>query len=75
MNELESSVFPSLHQCKEGWPSDQEDFAKPPLLARPGWFSDWEPKGKPPRPRQLRWLRSISWWRSHPSLRWCKEGN
>jgi len=29
-----------VHHRKEGWPSDQEDIAKPPLIARPGWFSD-----------------------------------
>src|SRR5205823_7026659 len=32
--------FPSLHHRKEGWPSDQENAAKHPLIARPGWFSD-----------------------------------
>src|SRR5438876_7037813 len=26
--------------CKEGWPSDSENIAKHPLIARPGWFSD-----------------------------------
>src|SRR5438552_746551 len=39
VNELESSVFPSLHHRKEGWPSDPTNVAKPPLIARPGWFS------------------------------------
>src|SRR5207249_3806386 len=28
------------HHCKEGWPSDSENIAKHPLIARPGWFSD-----------------------------------
>src|SRR5207249_8952619 len=32
--------FPSLHHRKEGWPSDQENIAKHPLIARTGWFSD-----------------------------------
>src|SRR5947199_5977294 len=33
-------AIPSLHDRKEGWPSDQKIIAKPPLIARPGWFSD-----------------------------------
>src|SRR5436309_827931 len=28
------------HHCSEGWPSDSENIAKHPLIARPGWFSD-----------------------------------
>ena len=32
--------LPSLHHRKEGWPSDQQNAAKHPLIARPGWFSD-----------------------------------
>src|SRR5204863_7308006 len=28
------------HHRKEGWPSDQENIAKHPLIARTGWFSD-----------------------------------
>ncbi|PYS51978.1 MAG: hypothetical protein DMG13_17755 [Acidobacteria bacterium] len=47
-----------MHQRKEGWPSDQNIIAKPPLIARPGWFP-MRTKGKPPRLRQLRWLREI----------------
>src|SRR2546422_7967274 len=35
-----ASALPSLHHRKEGWPSDQWNVAKPPLIARPGWFSD-----------------------------------
>src|SRR5207249_10003368 len=30
----------TAHHCKEGWPSDSENIAKHPLIARPGWFSD-----------------------------------
>src|SRR5439155_26818012 len=52
----ESSIFPSLHHRK-GWPSESQNIAKLPLIARPGWFSDRKPKGKPPR--LLRWLRNI----------------
>src|SRR5262245_24704783 len=33
------ALVPSLHHRKEGWPSDQENIAKHPLIARPGWFS------------------------------------
>ena len=33
-------VVPSLHHRKEGWPSDQENGAEPPLKARTGWFSE-----------------------------------
>src|SRR6266699_2672610 len=54
-----TSRFPSLHHRKEGWPSDQENIAKPPLTARPGWFSDREQRVKPPRLRLFRWLRDI----------------
>ena len=36
----QTSELPSLHHRKEGWPSDQENAAKPPLIARPGWFSE-----------------------------------
>src|SRR5205809_947640 len=36
-------LFPSLHHRKEGWPSDQENIAKPPLFARTGWFSETAP--------------------------------
>src|SRR5437773_12329527 len=36
----QTSELPSLHHRKEGWPSDQENAAKHPLIARPGWFSD-----------------------------------
>src|SRR5438132_6225120 len=32
----QTSELPSLHHRKEGWPSDQENAAKPPLIARPG---------------------------------------
>jgi len=46
------------HHCKEGWPSDSENIAKHPLIARPGWFSD-ESKRKTTRLRLLRWLRQI----------------
>src|SRR5437867_13077846 len=46
------------HHCKEGWPSDSENVAKHPLIARPGWFSD-ESKRKTTRLRLLRWLRQI----------------
>src|SRR5467141_953415 len=35
-----ASALPSLHDRKEGWPSDQWNVAKLPLIARPGWFSD-----------------------------------
>src|SRR3989442_7541428 len=35
-----ASALPSLHHRKEGWPSNQWNVAKPPLMARPGWFSD-----------------------------------
>src|SRR5713101_8158467 len=35
-----ASALPSLHHRKEGWPSNQWNVAKPPLIARPGWFSD-----------------------------------
>src|SRR5207249_9260743 len=59
VNKLESSIFPSLHHRKEGWPSESQNIAKLPLIARPGWFSDRKPKGKPPRLRLLRWLRNI----------------
>ena len=58
VNKLESSIFPSLHHRK-GWPSESQNIAKLPLIARPGWFSDRKPKGKPPRLRLLRWLRNI----------------
>src|SRR5262249_31445767 len=34
------ALFPCLHHCKEGWPSDKKNGAKHPLLARTGWFSD-----------------------------------
>jgi hypothetical protein len=34
------SELPSLHHRKEGWPSDQENAAKPPPIARPGRFSE-----------------------------------
>src|SRR5712671_51012 len=51
-------VVPSLHHRKEGWPRDQENIAKPPLIARTGWFS-LITNGKPPRLRQRRWLRDI----------------
>src|SRR6266702_572217 len=34
------ALLPSLHHRKEGWPSDQENIAKHPLIARTGWFSD-----------------------------------
>src|SRR5437867_3103615 len=44
VKKLESSAIPLLasllHHCKEGWPSDSENIAKHPLIARPGWFSD-----------------------------------
>src|SRR5207249_8888843 len=59
VNKLESSIFPSLHHRKEGWPSESQNIAKLPLIARPGLFSDRKPKGKPPRLRLLRWLRNI----------------
>src|SRR5439155_595720 len=71
VNKLESSIFPSLHHRKEGWPSESQNIAKLPLIARPGWFSDRKAKGKPPRLRLLylrlraialalrRWLRNI----------------
>jgi len=36
----QTSALPSLHHRKEGWLSDQENAAKPPLIARPGWFSE-----------------------------------
>src|SRR5438128_6774737 len=35
-----ASALPSLHDRKEGWPSNQWNVAKPPLIAWPGWFSD-----------------------------------
>src|SRR2546422_11504995 len=34
------ALLPSLHHRKEGWPSDQENIAKHPPIARTGWFSD-----------------------------------
>src|SRR5467141_3226120 len=40
VNQFGASALPSLHHRKEGWPSDQWNVAKPPLIARPGWFSD-----------------------------------
>ena len=44
VKKLESSAIPLLaplqHHCKEGWPSDSENIAKHPLIARPEWFSD-----------------------------------
>src|SRR5437667_4359200 len=44
VKKLESSAIPLLasllHHCKVGWPSDSENIAKHPLIARPGWFSD-----------------------------------
>src|SRR5437867_12760596 len=36
------------HHCKEGWPSDSENIAKHPLIARPGWFSDESKKENHP---------------------------
>src|SRR5207247_11134239 len=30
----------TAHHRKEGWPSDQENIAKHPPIARTGWFSD-----------------------------------
>ena len=70
MNQLESSVFPSLHQRK-GWLRHQGNIAKPPAKRKrdsaqpqvkqpqPGWFSFWFSIGKPPRPRDQRKLRDI----------------
>ena len=40
MQNGEGGRVPSLHHRKEGWPGDQENIAKPPLIARTGWFSD-----------------------------------
>src|SRR5437867_2538243 len=36
------------HHCKEGWPSDSENIAKHPLIARRGWFSDESKKENHP---------------------------
>src|SRR5881397_3627326 len=56
---LEWSVFPSLHHCKEGRLRRQQNGAKPPKQPQPGWFSFWFSIGKPPRPRDQRKLRDI----------------
>src|SRR3989442_12263709 len=40
VNKFGTSALPPLHHRKEGWPSDQWNVAKLPLIARPGWFSD-----------------------------------
>src|SRR5437667_12674937 len=41
------------HHCKEGWPSDSENIAKHPLIARPGWFSDESKRKTTPALSQL----------------------
>jgi hypothetical protein len=47
MNRNEA-IVPSLHDRKEGWPSDLKNIAKRPLIARPGWFSDKNKKENHP---------------------------
>src|SRR5262245_1312342 len=37
---FQQGEFPSSHHREEGWPSDQENTAQHPLLARTGWCSD-----------------------------------
>jgi len=39
MKHVESGLFPSLHNRKEGWLRHQENVAKPAKLTQPGWFS------------------------------------
>src|SRR5436190_11955420 len=51
-------AFPSLHHCKEGWPSSDK-IAKHPLLNEAGVVFRMSAKGKPPWLRLLRWLREI----------------
>src|SRR6516165_6093513 len=51
-------IFPSLHDRKEGWPSDQENAAKPPWTSR----------------RLLRWLCKICYGAATPPYGYARRG-
>src|SRR5216117_3666316 len=67
------------HHCKEGWPSDSENIAKHPLIARPGWFSDESKRKTTPAASASVASPKFSLMTQLPLLavvlRWCKEGN
>src|SRR5436853_396646 len=65
---LNRARFPSLHHRKEGWPSDQQNVAKPPLIREAGVVFRVRAEGKPPRLRLLRWLRDILFMTQPPLL-------
>src|SRR5437773_12564764 len=58
-NELESSAFPSLHDGKEGWPSDQQKCREASADREAGVVFRSRRERKTTRLRQLRWLRKI----------------
>src|SRR5437867_1823449 len=50
-----TGLFPSLHHRKEGWPSDQYDVAKPPLIAAKRKRATAQPQERPGRfPMELK---------------------
>src|SRR5262249_8912527 len=67
VNKLQSCTFPSLHDRKEGWPSDQEDIGEQSADCGAGGFFGLKTEGDPPGLRQFGWLRDI-FLMTHPPL-------